>query len=261
MNIDSAYKEELAEQLRRESSKVGYLNIPKIGVSTPMEELVEHLQCIRSKVGIPRIDMSAPKKELAGQLRHACSEVGFFYLFNHEVEELLTDGVLSAAKCFFSKPLEEKMRSARKKYNSKNDNVYFGYFPIENGKEGLDMNRSDYPSYFDAVFELGWTLVEYLGPFLPCSATSTLRLLRYPEGGSCAEHTDSGLLTILYQEAGSQGLQVQNRAGEWLDVPPVSGAFVVNVGEALADLSGGTILAANHRVIGTLAPRITIFAP
>ena len=40
------------------------------------------------------------------------------------------------------------------------------------------------------------------------------------------------MLTLLWVEPGKGGLQVE-RDGEWVDAPPVPGAFVVNIGELL----------------------------
>ena len=44
----------------------------------------------------------------------ACTEVGFFYLINHGIEEKLLEAVFSESKKFFSLPLEDKMKLARR---------------------------------------------------------------------------------------------------------------------------------------------------
>jgi isopenicillin N synthase-like dioxygenase len=64
------------------------------------------------------------------------------------------------------------------------------------------------------------------------------RLLHYPpqvgevtqEEIGIGAHTDYGFLTILFQDQVG-GLQVRNRAGEWVSAPPVENTFVVNIGE------------------------------
>jgi isopenicillin N synthase-like dioxygenase len=88
--------------------------------------------------------------------------------------------------------------------------------------------------------------------------TFWLRLLHYPPQppqspsdlyGS-APHKDFGCLTFLAQDDVG-GLQVQTPAGHWVDVPPLEGAFVLNVGDMLHRLTNGRLLSTPHRVINT----------
>ena len=73
-------------------------------------------------------------------------------------------------------------------------------------------------------------------------------------------HKDSGVLTLLWVEPGRGGLQVE-RDGEWVDAPPVEGAFVVNIGELLEYATGGYLKATNHRVISPTAPADRLSIP
>ncbi|KAJ7099526.1 2OG-Fe(II) oxygenase [Mycena belliarum] len=61
------------------------------------------------------------------------------------------------------------------------------------------------------------------------------------------EHCDFGLLTILKQA--SAGLQVKSPQGDWVDVPVLENAFVVNVGDMLDQLTGGRLPSRAHRVV------------
>ncbi|KAK3285101.1 hypothetical protein CYMTET_7267 [Cymbomonas tetramitiformis] len=72
-------------------------------------------------------------------------------------------------------------------------------------------------------------------------------------------HSDSGYLSLLLQD-GKGGLQAQNGAGQWIDVPPLPGAFVVNLGEMLQLATDGYYLATVHRVqnLPGNAPRISV---
>ena len=86
--------------------------------------------------------------------------------------------------------------------------------------------------------------------------TIWLRLLHYPPQppqspddlyGS-APHRDFGCLTLLAQDDVG-GLQVQTPSGDWLDVPPVEDALIVNVGDMLHRMSNGRLISTPHRVI------------
>jgi isopenicillin N synthase-like dioxygenase len=76
------------------------------------------------------------------------------------------------------------------------------------------------------------------------------KLIRYPAQQSVQQgvgaHKDPGYLTLVMQDAQS-GLKVERR-NEWIDVAPISGAFVVNIGELLELASNGYLKATNHKV-------------
>ncbi|CDQ46070.1 isopenicillin N synthase family dioxygenase [Mycolicibacterium neoaurum] len=80
-----------------------------------------------------------------------------------------------------------------------------------------------------------------------------IKVVRYPGGAASDQgvgaHKDSGVLTLLLVEPDSTGLQVELTAGEWVDVPPVPGAFIVNIGELLEVATGGYLRATRHRVL------------
>ncbi|MEU3841961.1 2-oxoglutarate and iron-dependent oxygenase domain-containing protein [Streptomyces sp. NPDC028635] len=81
-----------------------------------------------------------------------------------------------------------------------------------------------------------------------------LKLVRYPgsagdgAGQGVGAHKDYGFLTLLLQDQVG-GLQVQREDGVFRDVPPIEGAFVVNLGELLEVATNGYLLATNHRVV------------
>ncbi|MGM9425233.1 isopenicillin N synthase family dioxygenase [Hydrogenophaga sp. MI9] len=65
-------------------------------------------------------------------------------------------------------------------------------------------------------------------------------------------HKDSGCLTLLLQDT-EAGLQVLEREGpgepRWIDVPPLPGTVVINLGEVLEILTQGYLRATTHRVV------------
>ncbi len=96
--------------------------------------------------------------------------------------------------------------------------------------------------------------------------STLIKIVRYP-GTTDPEpqqgvgaHKDSGVLTLLWVEPGRGGLQVE-RDGEWVDAPPVDGAFVVNIGELLEYATNGYLRATNHRVVSPRAPHDRLSIP
>jgi isopenicillin N synthase-like dioxygenase len=88
--------------------------------------------------------------------------------------------------------------------------------------------------------------------------TSALRALHYPDlaGQAVAPgqlragaHSDYGTLTLLRQDDAPGGLQLRGTDGEWHDVVPVAGAYVVNVGDALARWTNDRWRSTLHRVV------------
>jgi isopenicillin N synthase-like dioxygenase len=63
-----------------------------------------------------------------------------------------------------------------------------------------------------------------------------------------AAHCDFSWLTLLFQDSVG-GLQVMDRAGQWIDVPEAPDLVLVNVGELLQFATSGDLFAAPHRVV------------
>jgi isopenicillin N synthase-like dioxygenase len=95
---------------------------------------------------------------------------------------------------------------------------------------------------------------DFYDPVFGERAHPHLKLVRYP--GSARDgadqgvgaHKDYGFLTLLLQDQVG-GLQVQREDGLFHDVPPLPGAFVVNLGELLEVATNGYLVATNHRVV------------
>jgi isopenicillin N synthase-like dioxygenase len=122
--------------------------------------------------------------------------------------------------------------------------------------------REAVAGYYAAVFELGQRLLRgfALALALPenffdrfvTAPPSQLRMLHYPPNPGAdvtvgiGAHTDYECFTILLPT--KPGLEVMNGAGEWIDAPPRSGAFVVNIGDTLEMWTNGQLVATSHRV-------------
>lgn len=123
--------------------------------------------------------------------------------------------------------------------------------------------QADIKAYYDAVFALSQRLFQGFARALGLpedrftrhisTPPSQLRLVHYSynpqiqsDTPGIGAHTDYECFTILLPTA--PGLEVLNGAGEWIDVPLVDGAFVINIGDMLEVLSNGTFVATAHRV-------------
>ena len=69
-------------------------------------------------------------------------------------------------------------------------------------------------------------------------------------------HSDYGSLTILRIEDAPGGLQVRNRAGEWVDVKAVPASFVVNLGDLMAHWTNDRWVSTLHRVVNPEPDRV-----
>lgn len=79
-----------------------------------------------------------------------------------------------------------------------------------------------------------------------------LKLIHYPKTKiqnhqGVGPHKDSNILTLLLQDQ-TGGLQVFSH-GQWVDIPYVDGAFIINIGEILELATNGYLVANSHRVI------------
>ena len=88
-------------------------------------------------------------------------------------------------------------------------------------------------------------------------AISVLRIISYPalsapplEGQRRAgTHSDYGTLTLLHIEDHPQGLQIENRDGQCIDVPAVAGGYVVNIGDLMMQWTNDRWISTKHRVV------------
>lgn len=87
-----------------------------------------------------------------------------------------------------------------------------------------------------------------------------IKLIHYPgrvndeSRQGVGAHKDSGFLTLLLQDD-QAGLQVEVAPDDWIDVTPLPGSFVVNIGELLELATNGYLRATVHRVVSPPADR------
>ena len=132
----------------------------------------------------------------------------------------------------------------------------------------IDGFREAVEDYLDALTALGHCLMEgvalsldlprdYFAARYTGDPLILFRIFHYPasvpavgdaDGNvwGVGEHTDYGLLTILWQDA-LGGLQVKSPAG-WCEAPPIPESFVCNLGDMLDRMTGGRYRSTPHRV-------------
>lgn len=127
--------------------------------------------------------------------------------------------------------------------------------------------RGAWEAYYTAVTDLAARIMrvfavaldlpeDYFEAFIgqPISALRALNypaLDRPPPAGQlrAGAHTDYGSLTILLPQPGSKGLEIMTPEGTWREVPPVDGAFVINIGDLMARWTNDRWVSTLHRVV------------
>uniref|UniRef100_A0A0E0HQN7 Fe2OG dioxygenase domain-containing protein n=1 Tax=Oryza nivara TaxID=4536 RepID=A0A0E0HQN7_ORYNI len=218
---------------------------------------------------IPLIDLAkadVDRGRVVAEVRAAAETVGFFQVVNHGVAGELMDEMLAAVRRFNEEPLEAKVPYYTRDVASK---VRFS--------SNFDLFRSPAANWRDTMFVEMFPEVPspeeipppcrgalglppgYLAEHAGCMDGMSMVAQYYPP---CPEpektmgttrHSDPSFLTVLLQDE-SGGLQaVLPRPPEerWVDVPPVAGALVVNVGDLLQLVSNGRLRSMEHRVLPT----------
>ncbi|BAF23641.1 DIBOA-glucoside dioxygenase BX6 [Oryza sativa Japonica Group] len=240
---------------------------------------------------IPLIDLAkadVDRGRVVAEVRTAAETVGFFQVVNHGVAGELMDEMLAAVRRFNEEPLEAKVPyytrdvASKVRFNSNfdlfrspaanwRDTMFVEMFPeVPSPEEIPPPCRGVLEEYAAAVRRLGERLFELLSEALGLPAGYLGRDAGGTDGLSVAahyypacpepeatmgatKHSDPTFLTVLLQDE-SGGLQaVLPRPPEerWVDVPPVAGALVVNVGDLLQLVSNERLRSVEHRVLPT----------
>jgi isopenicillin N synthase-like dioxygenase len=93
--------------------------------------------------------------------------------------------------------------------------------------------------HFDAVYR-------YPGANLLYNYYPPLDAATAEKRWSFSPHSDYGALTLLNQDR-IGGLEARNAAGEWIDVPPISGTLVINLGDLFQRWTNDLYVSSLHR--------------
>ena len=240
-------------------------------------------------MALPLIDLTrGSPAEQAALIDAALRQAGFFAITDHGVDEALRSAAFDAAHRFFALPQPTKERWHVDRWPLKRGFDPIGWQALDVnqppdikesfylGVEAIGPNQwpdealvpgfqAACSAYADAMQHLARRLMALFELALELPAghfdafmrhpTCTTRLLHYPPQPAdalpgqigCGAHTDWGALTLLTQDDAG-GLQVQSQ-GRWLDVPPLAGAYVVNVGDMMQRWTNDRWTSTLHRVV------------
>lgn len=231
---------------------------------------------------IPVVDMALYEREESRQqfieeFTAALHDIGFCAIVNTGLDEMALDEGYKASIAFFSEPLSKKVEIHRPELNGQRGLVLSENAQGHTAKDIKEFFHMGYennlwPSWMNLQgpmeklmqtldehsFKLQKALSIFMGQeedFLKTmtqNGDSVVRALHYPQNPNpalfwAAEHTDIDLFTILPMST-EKGLQVLHN-GEWIDVQVPSGAFIINCGDMLENISNGYFKSSVHRVV------------
>ncbi|KAI4303998.1 hypothetical protein MLD38_039570 [Melastoma candidum] len=272
----------------------GIAKVPRIFLR-PLEDVASDCQDAGFQFQIPVVDMGGidgpGRLEAVLRVRSAAREVGFFQVVNHGIGRDILEGMLDGARAFHEMEGEEKAayysrEMGRKvKYVSNFDlylskyanwrDTLFCLMTLEelDPKELPPVCRDIMVEYSKQVKALGRTLFQLLSEALGlepnhlanmgCDKGQAILCHYYP---SCPEpdltmgttrHSDPDFLTVLLQDH-IGGLEVLYQ-DKWVEVLPLPGALVVNIGDLLQLMSNDDFISVEHRVrANQVGPRVSV---
>uniref|UniRef100_A0A1D1YLM4 1-aminocyclopropane-1-carboxylate oxidase 3 n=1 Tax=Anthurium amnicola TaxID=1678845 RepID=A0A1D1YLM4_9ARAE len=235
-------------------------------------------------LSIPTVDLSLPHPVAVERVAAAAREWGFFQVTNHGVPTAAISAALSAAQAFNEQPTEAKAAHYTRDQNGGvNFNTNFNLYrsdaatwrdtlQVLMAPAGLDPGRipegcrGELLAWDEQARGLAGRLMGLLSEGLG-AAPGRLEELSCLEGRMmvchyypyCPQpeltlglsgHTDPGVLTLLVQND-VVGLQVRKGGGAaaaWVEVDPIPGAIVINVGDTLQMISNDEYKSVEHKV-------------
>ncbi|XP_004287103.1 PREDICTED: deacetoxyvindoline 4-hydroxylase-like [Fragaria vesca subsp. vesca] len=272
----------------------GITKLPPIFVRPKKDPSVVGDSTVSNHFNIPEVDLAeynGRRAEVIDQVRRAAESYGFFQVVNHEMPQRVMEEMMEAARVFHELPREEKAEYYSREMATKvryfsGSTMYRWMFVDWKDSLLCDMSDEQFDpqqiplvcreltmAYSRHVHKLGVILFEFLSEALGLKPDHLINLdiakgltilsHYYP---SCpepelafgtVEHSDPDFMTILLQDQ-IGGLQVLYQ-DQWIDIPHVTGALLVNIGDFLQLISNNKFLSVNHRVLTKKqGPRISV---
>ncbi|XP_040378309.1 DIBOA-glucoside dioxygenase BX6-like isoform X2 [Oryza brachyantha] len=271
----SAYDARLRDLKAFDNTKAGVKGLVDAG-ATAVPRIFHHPPDptpVASAGAIPVIDLAcADRDQVVARVRAAAGSVGFFQVVNHGVPVRAMEETLAAVRRFHEQPAAAKREAYTRDPGRKvrfNSNFDLFESPAANWRDTLFVQAApDPPRPEELPAAVRGVLLEY-AELARRLAVSVLELLssalelergRLGEMG-CADGVSvdgmGGLQALLELEDEGDGRR------RWVDVPPVAGALVVNVGDLLQLVSNGRLRSVEHRVVANRsreAARVSVAA-
>ncbi|KAF8082718.1 hypothetical protein N665_0809s0020 [Sinapis alba] len=252
-----------------------------------------------SDLEIPVIDFAsvhvdtASREGIVEKVKYAAENWGFFQVINHGVPLNVLEEIKNGVRRFHEEDPEVKKRyfsrdDANKKF------IYNSNFDLYSSSTSVNW-RDSFACYIvpdpptpdelpvacrDAIFEyskhvmsLGGLLFELLSEALglksetlkskECLKTLLMICHYYPPCPQpdltlgTSKHSDNSFLTVLLQD-NIGGLQILHQ-DSWVDVVPLPGALIINIGDFLQLITNDKFVSVEHRVLANRqGPRISV---
>lgn len=239
---------------------------------------------------IPTVDLKGAS--VVEKIGEAAEKWGLFHLVNHGIPVEVLERMIQGIRGFHEQEPEAKKRFYSRDHTR--DVLYFSNHDLQNSEAASWRDTlgcytapepprlEDLPAvcgeimleYSKEIMSLGERLFELLSEALglnshhlkdmDCAKSQYMVGQHYPP---CPQpdltiginkHTDISFLTVLLQD-NVGGLQVFHEQ-YWIDVTPVPGALVINIGDFLQLITNDKFISAEHRVIanGSSEPRTSV---
>lgn len=229
------------------------------------------------------------KRLVAEEVGRACSEIGFLSIVGHGVPQELVQRTYAVSRQFFDLPFEEKLAVRVNATGVGYVPLQVESLAASLGQKtpgdlkeslncGRDFDHNRWPArpaelretwiaYFQSVKGLAESIMRIFATALDlpekyfaaavAEPQAFMRVINYPDQAEeplpgqlrAGAHSDYGTLTILRSENVAGGLQVRDKAGEWVDVVTAPDSFVINIGDMMQYWTNDQWVSTVHRVV------------